>query len=90
MTEYVCGGCNRRNVKLWREGNVRNVKLKCAECLGALDVDKNGQVLTKTGTRTEKIGTWFPAVPVKGDDDGYWGYLSIPEEDFKWWRSLSN
>lgn len=92
MSHYVCSGCNSRGVKLWREGNVKKVNPKCADCLGFLDqLDQNGTVYSdKTNTRSDKVGNWFPAIPIKGEDDGYWGYLAIPETDHKWWKSLSN
>jgi len=90
MTNYSCSFCAKKNTKLWRETHVKNIKLKCADCLGALDVDQDGKVPTNTGSRTDKIGSWIPAVPMKDDEGGFWGYFSIPDTDAKWWRGLSS
>jgi len=88
-SNYVCSGCNKRGAKLWRETHVKQIKLKCAECLGvSQQIDQDGKVLNNFGARTDKVGAWIPAVPIKEEDDGFWGYLSIPDADFKWWRSL--
>ena len=93
MTNYSCSFCAKKNVKLWRETHVKNIKLKCADCLGApaLDVDNDGKVPTNTG-RTDKIGAWIPAVPMKdaNEEEGFWGYYSIPETESKWWKGLSS
>ena len=88
MSHYSCSSCAKKNVKLWRQTHVKNVQLKCSICLNCEDVDSEGKILSKTGLKTDCIGNFIPAVPIKGEDDGFWGYYSIPEADMKWWRSL--
>lgn len=91
MTNYLCSSCAKRNVKLWRETHVKNIKLKCADCLKVGDVDQDGKVYSdKLKCHTDKIDNWIPAIPMKGEDDGFWGYYSIPDTDAKWWRGLAS
>lgn len=87
MSHYSCSTCAKKNVKLWRETHIKNVQLKCATCLNA-DVDSDGKVLSKTGSKTDQIGKFIPAIPIKDEEDAFWGYYATPETDMKWWQSL--
>jgi hypothetical protein len=93
--KYVCSGCNAFGCKLWRQYQTFEPKLLCAVCAGRdqckdiSSLDKEGRIFSifssRTGRKTDQIGSYVPAVPVKGED-AYWGYLSGGGEAVKAWK----
>lgn len=91
--DYRCA-CGRTGVKLWRLPHFANNALLCCDCvceregLDVSEMDATGRVPWR-GMRTDQVGSWLPAVPVRGDEPGsFWGYTSVPELDVVWWCAL--
>lgn len=93
LINYFCSKCGKKNVKLWRQYQafVGHIKLLCGNC-ALKDQGKNGPI-DGDGCResdfgkTDQIGWLVPAIPV---DNTFWGYTSIPREDYNWWKQLKN
>lgn len=91
LTDYACGKCGARGLKLWRMANgARNAdghELLCAVCLAPfVQVDNWGKSITGSfGSATDQLSGWLPAVPTDGT---YWGYTSVPDAGVTWWVNL--
>lgn len=88
---YQCTGCGVEGRKLWRQYSTLHIHLLCAECAckdqgKENTVGADGRRETDMG-RTDQIGNLVPAVPWK-EQDLFWGYTSVPQEDVDWWRAL--
>lgn len=99
-SDYKCGQCGAKGVKLWRLYNVflDHQKLFCCDC-AAIDqrkktavarIDSDGRVpYERFGGRGDQIGSLIPAVPTE-ENDTFWGYTSVPQPGVEWWRALPN
>jgi hypothetical protein len=101
---YMCSGCQRSGVKLWRDYNTcANVcELKCVECATPAQVAYEAK--TYTDENRKFLGALDPdglfmfrsgdqiggLVPAVPTPDGdtFWGYSSVPDEDVLWWYGL--
>lgn len=93
--EYKCGLCGATDCKLWREYQtfLEHQALYCAPCGAKAQgksiegIDSKGQRPTDEGAypTTNTIGWLVPAVPV---DDTFWGYTSVPQEDWERWEGF--
>lgn len=102
--DYVCSGCKRAGVKLWRDYNtfLDHCELKCVECATPAQVtyeaknytDKNRDclgALDPDGLFMFRSGDQLAGlVPAVPTPDGdtFWGYTSVPNEDVLWWYAL--
>jgi hypothetical protein len=91
---YVCSQCGATGRKLWRDYQMFARRLLCAPCAAedqgkdASDIDANGQRPSSIpGQRTYEIGWMVPAIPT-AENDGFWGYASVPDTAVAWWRRL--
>lgn len=81
---YVCSGCGKRGVRLYREYQtfLEHQVLRCRSC--ALE----NQNRTHCDSRSEhSIGWLVAAVPLENGST-YWGYCSVPDSGVKWWDRL--
>lgn len=91
---YVCSGCQKAHVKLWRNYNDPPARpsLKCVDCAGAeqgQDVSHaspGGRRLTAWGL-TSMIGSRVPAMPAP-TASGFVSYSSCTLDERMWWRNL--
>jgi DNA-directed RNA polymerase subunit RPC12/RpoP len=93
MEGYVCSKCGVTGIKLWRDYQTFPVELVCFKCSGDdREITQDGYVKSiYCGMLTDQIvGSRVPAVRVKGTNDAYWGYTSVPEEDVNEWKALPN
>ncbi len=91
---YVCSKCRSAGEKLWRQYGtfLNHIRLMCASC--AIRSEGKDYVVSQDGTRatdhghgrTDQIGWMIPAVPT--EDGTFWGYTSIPQRAYEWWREL--
>lgn len=96
VSEYVCGDCGARGVKLWRavHDSSRGWCSKCGTAQAGLpdEIDSDGRHPSKFGGMSDQIynpeqGTsLLPFVPAP--DGETWGYTSVPSEGCLWWRHL--
>ncbi len=90
---YACGKCGADDCKLWRAYNEGNVTLLCAVCAAKSQrnsirsIDAEGCRIDGRGQRTNKIGSFIPAVPTE-ESNTYWGYFAIPQAGWEWWKKL--
>lgn len=96
LTDYTCSGCGARELKLWRELHV--VELKCAACATPTQVKSDAaykdacmRVLDADGVFTftdgDQLGGLVPAVPAE-DGVTFWNYSSVPSDRVQWWHAL--
>lgn len=91
---YKCGECGATGCKLWREYQTSSPNILCAKCAAKNqkknidDIDAEGMRSSDVGGRTDQIGWYVPAVPLE-DNNGYWGYTSVPQPGCDWWKKLS-
>jgi hypothetical protein len=91
--DYKCSVCGATGVKLWRESYSSSVQLLCAFHAGEKagvsieGIDAEGMLPSELGRQTDQIGYFLPAVPTE-DNQGYYGYTSVPEEGVNWWSNL--
>lgn len=94
-SNYCCSQCGTTGCKLWRKYQAYSADLLCARCaaqkydVNISDMDGAGMVTDAHGDRTDKIGSYVPAVPDPANRD-YWGYGSVPQEGVDWWERLPN
>jgi hypothetical protein len=94
---YVCSGCGRKGVKLWRPYQGPADRLLCAGCLAA-EQGKDITGLRSDGTHfsvaarqfVDSIGWWVPAVPTEHDPHVFCGCAAIPPTAYAWWAGLPN
>lgn len=87
---YECVSCGATGVKLWRLYSSGCFDLRCWRCAAKkwdyeITIDPDGMHVD--GNRTSPIGFHIPAVPC---GETYWGFGSIPEYGWEWWKSLPN
>lgn len=93
--DYQCENCHVTGVKLWRQYQTFKPRLLCASCASTdqhqdiSDLDNNGRHTNDRGDSTDQIGWYVPAVPDE-EGEGFWGYISVPQEGVQWWRQLPN
>lgn len=92
---YVCKGCGKTGVKLWRNSGgltLDGTTLLCADCAAAeanVDIstmDASGRFIG-IGGRSDQFPRRVPATPTE-DNDGYWYYTATPEAGCDWWTRL--
>ena len=91
-SDYKCGECGATSCKLWRQSQTFSPKILCAKCAAKdqgknINIDTEGRHSSGTGVRTDQIGLYVPAIPLE-DENGYWGYTSVPQPGCDWWRNL--
>jgi hypothetical protein len=93
--DYKCGTCGVQGCKLWREyQSFPPILLECCDCAAKSQkkdissIDDQGMWDCPGGVgKTDSIGWRVPAVPTL-DNNGYWGYTSVPNEGVRWWSAL--
>ena len=94
MSGIKCAVCGVQGCKLWREYQTFSPRILCA-VHAAADQEKDISTLDDDGRRvsdvhprfrTDQIGWYVPCVPA--DDDGFWGYTSVPDAAIEKWRTL--
>lgn len=95
--DYRCDNCGAYGVKLWLNHHLfkGRSELRCVTC-AAKDQNENiamslvgadGKHWNKQGYKTDRIGLYLPAVPMKGRN-AFWSYILIPPAGMNWWRNL--
>jgi hypothetical protein len=89
--EDQCHICHRKDCKLYRRSASFQLALMCIPCLcerfgfDTSDINLDG---SNSLTNGWEIGNYLPAVP---DGEGhYWGWSSMPQEEFLAWKELPN
>ena len=93
-SSYVCGGCGKSGVKLWRdfEAFLDHQTLSCVDCAGWTSnidtsmIGDDGKRPSRFGY-TDQIGWHIPAIPTT-ENDTFWGYSSVPQDGCDWWDRL--
>jgi hypothetical protein len=73
---YNCEACGGSGVRLFREYQTFDPKLRCSACLVVAGIPRIA----------DRFEWWVAAVPT--DSGGFWGYTSVPPERAVWWRAL--
>ncbi len=97
--DYVCDGCGKHGIKLWRQYQAFSSFLLCLTCAAGhqkktvLETTDKGRVRIAEHhdpeAFTDQIGWYVPAVPDE-EGNGYWGYTSVPDAAVQWWQGLQN
>tara|TARA_R100001163_G_scaffold64680_1_gene59507 strand:+ start:5847 stop:6194 length:348 start_codon:yes stop_codon:yes gene_type:complete len=99
MDKLVCGQCNEKGIKLWRNTHCYcgDLKIRCLECMGFLEITReDGKIRKDFGgieIYTDQIAGKVPCIPMtnnSGEIDGIWGYTSVPQHLVEEWKNLPN
>jgi len=93
---YRCCVCHRARIKLWRISQLKK-ELCCVRHLTIAGraarigrVRQDGKHYNFITGFTDRVGSYFPAVPDVWDDEEtpFWRYNDIPQDAYEWWQRL--